>query len=149
VKIEDEIRQPKFKSHFQKVVVNLIYTANWLQAKQQEFFKSYGITSPQYNILRILRGQQPNAISGAEIKERMLDRNSDVSRLLARLIRKELVSKSPCSSDKRAADVVISASGLELLEQIDKEIEESERTNIHLSKAEAAQLSILLDRLRG
>jgi DNA-binding MarR family transcriptional regulator len=149
VRIEEEIKQEKFKSHYQKVALNLIYTSNWLQAKQQDFFKSYGITASQYNILRILRGQHPKTISGAEIKARMLDRNSDISRLLARLIGKELVSKSPCTSDKRAADVAITSTGLDLLLQIDKQINESERTNVHLTKADAAELNALLDRLRG
>jgi DNA-binding MarR family transcriptional regulator len=149
VRIEDEIKQSKFKSHYQKVTVNLIYTANWLQAKQQDFFKSFGVTASQYNILRILRGQYPKTISGAEIKARMLDRNSDVSRLLDRLVRKGLASKSPCNFDKRAADVAITSGGLELLLHIDGKIDESERTNIHLTKAEATQLNMLLDRCRG
>src|ERR1051325_743233 len=112
MKIEDEIKQSKFKNPFQKVAINLQFTANWLAANNNDFFKSFGITMQQFNILRILRGQNPNSISAAEIKQRMLDRNSDVSRLLDRLIEKKLVIKTQCESDKRATDVVITPNGL-------------------------------------
>ncbi|PZR37992.1 MAG: MarR family transcriptional regulator, partial [Azospira oryzae] len=90
MKIEEEIKQPKFRSDYQKVAINLIFTANWLINKQQDFFKPYGITASQFNILRILRGQHPNKISGVEIKSRMLDKNSDIPRLLDRLVKKNL-----------------------------------------------------------
>src|SRR5579859_746274 len=102
MKIEEEIKQSKFKSPFQKVAINLQFTANWLISNNNNFFKGFGITMQQFNILRILRGQHEKSISAAEIKERMLDRNSDVSRLLDRLIDKKLVTKSQCPSDKRA-----------------------------------------------
>src|SRR5689334_9154837 len=102
MKIEEEIKQTKFKSAFQKLAINLQFTAKWLEAEGNVFFKDFGITMQQFNILRILRGQNPNSISAAEIKARMLDRNSDVSRLLDRLIEKKLVTKSQCESDKRA-----------------------------------------------
>ena len=147
--LEEEIKQKKFRSIYQKAALNLIYTANWLEAKQQVFFKPFGITPSQFNILRILRGQHPNKISGAEIKSRMLDRNSDIPRLLDRLLRKSLISKSPCANDKRAADIMITSDGLDMLANIDSHIDESEKTNIHLTKEEALQLSHLLDKSRG
>jgi DNA-binding MarR family transcriptional regulator len=147
--IEEEIKQPKFKNPYQKVAVNLIYTANWLQAIQQDFFKEFGITSSQFNILRILRGQSPNKISGAEIKSRMLDKNSDIPRLLERLLKKKLITKMPCHNDKRAADIVISPKGLEVLSKIDSHIDKTQKTNIHLSTEQAQQLSDLLDKCRG
>ena len=149
MEIEKEIKQPKFKNPYQKAAINLIYTAKWLEAKQQDFFKPFGITSSQFNILRILRGQHPNKISGAEVKSRMLDRNSDISRLLDRLIKKKMISKSACLEDKRAADIAITSDGLDVLLQVDSYIDESERINIHLSKDEAVQLSSLLDKCRG
>ena len=149
MKIEEEIKQPRFKSPYQKVAVNLIYTANWLESKQQDFFKPFGITPSQYNILRILRGQQPNKISGVEIKSRMLDKNSDIPRLLDRLIRKKLITKSPCPNDKRAADIVITVEGLEVLSKIDTHIDLSEKTSIRLTTDEAVHLSDLLDKCRG
>lgn len=145
-RIEDEIKQKRFTSIHQKAVLNLIYTSNWLQAKQQESFKEFGITGQQYNILRILRGQYPKSISGTEIKSRMLDRNSDVSRLLDRLSAKHLISKRTCPNDKRASDVLITDKGLEVLKQIGK-LQKSDRV-LFLSDEEAETLSDLLDKAR-
>jgi DNA-binding MarR family transcriptional regulator len=149
MKIEDEIKQPKFKSPFQKVAINLQFTANWLAANNNDFFKGFGITMQQFNILRILRGQNPNSISAAEIKQRMLDRNSDVSRLLDRLIEKKLATKTQCESDKRATDVMITANGLKLLTKIDLRLDEIDSKFLHLTAKEATQLSDLLDKCRG
>jgi len=149
MKIEGEIKQAKFRSPYQKAALNLIYTANWLEGKQLVLFKSFDITPSQYNILRILRGQHPNKISGVEIKSRMLDRNSDIPRLLSRLLKKEFITKAPCPNDKRAADILITAQGLGLLGKIDKLIDEAEKSNIHLTPDEATLLSSLLDKVRG
>jgi len=149
MKIEEEIQQPKFRNVHHKVAVNLLYTAAWLDDRNKNFFKEYGITNQQFNILRILRGQLPNKISGAEIKNRMLDKNSDVSRLLDRLILKKLVTKSQCPNDKRAADVLITEAGLDLLKNIDGKMDETDLAVFHLTKTEATQLSDLLDKCRG
>jgi DNA-binding MarR family transcriptional regulator len=146
-RIEDEIQQKKFTSIHQKVVVNLIYTANWLQNKQQEFFKPFGITGQQFNILRILKGHFPNTISGTEIKGRMLDRNSDVSRLLDRLAAKNLLTKTTCPNDKRASDVLITKQGLALLEELDKT--QKQDKVLSLTADEANLLSDLLDKSRN
>jgi DNA-binding MarR family transcriptional regulator len=149
MKIEEEIKQSKFKTPHQKAAINLQFTANWLMATSNDFFKEFGITMQQFNILRILRGQNPNSISAAEIKHRMLDRNSDVSRLLDRLIDKELVTKTPCESDKRASDVKITASGLKLLAKIDERLDEIDSKVLNLTAKEANLLSDLLDKCRG
>ena len=146
-RIEDEIKQKKFRSIQQKAMLNLIYTSNWLQNRQQEFFKSFGITGQQFNILRILKGQYPKSISGTEIKSRMLDRNSDVSRLLDRLAAKNLIKKSTCPNDKRASDVLIAEDGIALLDEISKT--EKHDQVLHLSDEEATLLSELLDKARG
>lgn len=147
--IEEEIKQDQFTNAYQKAAINLIFTANWLLTRQQEFFKPYGITTSQFNILRILRGQYPNAISGVEIKSRMLDRNSDIPRLLDRLVKKKLIAKAICPNDKRAADIIITEAGLQTLAEIDGRIEAIERAIIQLSPEEATQLSHLLDKLRS
>jgi DNA-binding MarR family transcriptional regulator len=149
MRIEEEIKQPKFRNTHHKVAINLLYTAAWLGDKNKSFFKDFGITTQQFNILRILRGQHPNKISGAEIKDRMLDKNSDVSRLIDRLIAKELVTKSQCPNDKRAADVMITDGGLELLKKIDALMDQADVTAFNLTKEEASQLSDLLDKCRG
>ncbi|MCE2894447.1 MAG: MarR family transcriptional regulator [Flammeovirgaceae bacterium] len=149
MKIEEEIQQPKFRNVHHKVAVNLLYTAAWLDDRNKNFFKEYGITNQQFNILRILRGQLPNKISGAEIKNRMLDKNSDVSRLLDRLVLKKLVTKNQCPKDKRAVDVLITEPGLALLKKIDGKMDENDLAVFHLTKTEATQLSDLLDKCRG
>lgn len=146
-RIEDEIRQQKFKDPQQKAVINLIFTANWLQARQQEYFKTFGVTGTQYNILRILKGQYPNSISGTEIKGRMLDRNSDVSRLLDRLAAKKLITRTTCPKDKRAWDVLITHAGISLLEKINKS--EIHNRILSLSDQDATVLSDLLDKARA
>ena len=147
--IEEEIKQPRFRNAHQKAVLNLIFTANWLANRQREQFEPYGITGQQYNILRILRGQHPKRISGAEIKSRMLDKNSDVSRLLDRLIGKKLVAKNQCPNDKRASDINITQAGLSLLEKLDDAINGMDARFLNLTKDEAVQLSNLLDKSRG
>lgn len=146
-KIEEEIQQQKFVSNHQKAVINLIYTSNWIQNKQQEFFKEFGLTGQQFNILRILKGQFPKSISGTEIKSRMLDRNSDVSRLLDRLASKKLISRRTCPNDKRASDILITEQGIALLKQISK-TQKQDRV-LSLTDSEAAALSDLLDKARG
>ncbi len=146
--IEEAIQQKKFRSVYQKAVINLIYTANWLQNKHQSFFKAYGITGQQFNILRVLRGQHPERISATEIKCRMLDQNSDVSRLLDRLEAKGLIVRRTCERDKRAADVFISQRGMELLRELDKKEKEIERL-LALTEQEATALSDLLDKARA
>jgi len=148
MKIEEEIKQSKFKSAKEKALINLIFTANRIQNKQQDFFKPFGITSQQFNILRILKGQHPSSISGTEIKNRMLDKNSDVSRLLDRLVLKKLIQKKDCPVDKRASDVSITAQGITLLEKISKSSKETTRL-LHLTEEEAESLSMLLDKSRG
>ena len=149
MRIEDEIKQTKFRNDLQKVVVNLIYTSNWLATRQEELFKPYGITTAQFNILRILRGQAGKSLSGAELKSRMLERNSDVSRLLDRMAKKDLITRTQCPNDKRATDVCITKTGLEVLKKIDANIDQAEKQIIRLTREEARELSRLLDKARG
>jgi len=147
--IEEDIKQQKFRTPQQKAILNILFTANWIQNKQKEFFEPHGITGQQYNILRILRGKHPNRISAAEIKPRMLDKNSDVSRLIDRLILKELVVKSQCPKDKRAFDIIISETGLELLRKLDTTINKLDHQVIGLSNDDAIILSDMLDKGRS
>ena len=148
MKIEEEIKQQKFKTPLQKAVLNLLYTTSWMQGKQKDIFKTFGITLQQFNILRILRGQHPNSTSATEIKSRMLDKNSDVSRLLDRLLAKKVITKRVSSNDKRAADVNLTEEGLELLRAIDKKQHQIDSVLL-LSDDEALILSDLLDKSRG
>lgn len=149
MKIEDEIKQAKFRNDYHKAVVNLMFTSGWLATRQEELFKPFGITPAQFNILRILRGQGNKSMSGAAIKERMLERNSDISRMLDRLAKKDLIVRSQCPNDKRATDVHIAPAGLKVLKAIDATIDKAEKEIIHLSQKEAKMLSDLLDKARG
>lgn len=148
MKIEEEISQPTFRNLFQKATINLLFTASWISDRHQKFLKPYGITGQQFNILRILKGQHPKSISATNLKSRMMDKNSDVSRLLDRLTTKELIEKKVCPSDKRAADVFITNKGLKLLADLDKRQKEFDNV-LMLSEIEAQQLSELLDKCRG
>lgn len=148
MRIEEEIRQHRFSSPRQKAVLNLLFTAGWLQARNNQFFKQYGITGAQFNILRILKGQYPKSLSVGEIKSRMLDRNSDMPRLLNRLLIKGLIDKRTCPKDKRASDVFISQAGIELLERINRQQDVLDNM-IQLTDSEAQQLSDLLDKARN
>lgn len=147
MKIEEEIQQKVFRSPHQKAVINLIYTANWLIGSQQKFLSRFGITAQQFNILRILRGQHPGGLSATAIKSRMLDRNSDVSRLLDRLAKKDLVLRKSCPSDKRATDVFITRKGLDVLDEIGQNSAAIDNI-LALTESEAELLSNLLDRAR-
>lgn len=148
MKIEEAIQQNKFVNPHRKAVINLLYTASWLLEQQQVFFREFGITSQQFNILRILKGQHPKEMSAKAIKNRMLDKNSDVSRLLNRLLVKELITRAVCPTDKRATNIGISASGIRLLKKINARIEEIDQM-IRISAKDATLLSDLLDKCRG
>ncbi|MHA6249079.1 MarR family winged helix-turn-helix transcriptional regulator [Pontibacter sp. CAU 1760] len=148
MKIEEEIKQSSFKNEHQKANVNLIYTSGWLQQMQAKLFKPYGVTLPQYNILRILRGQHPKPATVSLLIERMLDKTSNASRIVDKLENKELVTRKQCISDRRTVDVMITEKGLALLKEMDI-VEGGEGTGImNLTAQEAAQLNMLLDKIR-
>lgn len=146
--IETDIKQKKFRSPYQRLALNLVYTTNWLEYKQLEIFKDYDITSQQYNVLRILRGQKSVPIKVSEITERMLDKNSNTSRLVDKLLVKNLAERKSCQNDRRAVDVVITKAGLDLLEKLDPFVEEWENRFNIISPEDAERISALLDKLR-
>ena len=146
--IEKDIKQANFKSPYSKAVINILYTNNWLQSLQVEVFKPFDLTLQQYNVLRILRGQYPNPITVIAIIERMLDKMSNASRLVDKLLAKELVIRRLCPHDRRAVDVIITEKGLELLEELDTLQSQWEDKLRGLTEIEALQLSNLLDKMR-
>lgn len=146
--IESDIKQTAFRSPYHRLVVNLMYTNNWLCDSQMRILKPYGITLQQYNVLRILRGRSPEPAKISDITERMLDKMSNASRLVDKLVTKTLVQRTECPSDRRACDVVITEKGLDLLTKIDAVHHEWEDDLLVLSEADATLLSHLLDRLR-
>lgn len=149
MKLEEEIQQKKFRNEYHKLAVNIFYTHGWLLNHQAVFLKKCGITAAQFNILRILRGQYPNPASVNLLKERMLDKMSDASRLVERLKQKDLVDREICPEDRRRVEVVITKKGLKLLEDIDKREDEADQLFSKLSSSEAKTLNQLLDKMRG
>ena len=145
--LEKDIHQPKFKSEYQKVRVNLIFTYNWVMEQSRKFFDKADLTPQQFNILRILRGAG-KPISTLQIRQRMLDKMSDTSRIVDRLIKKELVQKVTCKADRRLVDVSISDKGLQLLESLDFLNTQMDADLNGLSTEEAKTLNHLLDKLR-
>jgi DNA-binding MarR family transcriptional regulator len=149
MKLEDEIVQKKFKSEYQKVIINIVYTNNWINRFFFEELKPFKITSQQYNILRILRGQYPKPASIKLIKERMLDKMSDASRIVEKLRIKQLVKRELCENDRRNVDVIITDKGLHLLKELDVIEDRSKKYLSSLNEKEVAQLNKLLDKMRG
>jgi DNA-binding MarR family transcriptional regulator len=145
--IEKDIQQEHFRSVYQKLTINLIFSNNWLTEKIKDILLSEDITHQQYNILRILRGSK-KPLSTLQIRERMLDKMSDTSRIVERLVKKELVEKKVCSTDKRLVDVSISQNGLDVLKRLDEKNAELDGILQNLSLKEAEQLSDLLDKMR-
>ena len=146
--LETDIQQTRFRSEYQKTVINLVYTYNWVSEQNKKFFERDDITSQQFNILRILRGAG-KPLSTLQIRQRMLDKMSDTSRIVDRLIKKGLVKKVICKSDRRLVDVSISEQGLELLEKLDLSSDEMDAILKKLSIEEAEQLNVLLDKIRS
>ena len=148
MKIEEEIKQRKFKNEHHKALINVLYTSGWMQQKQAALFKPFGLTLPQFNILRILRGQYPKPATINLLIERMLDKTSNASRIVDKLENKGLVSREQCPNDRRTVDVLITEKGLDLLKQMDG-LEDSRKIGIgNLSEAEAEELNRLLDKIR-
>ncbi len=149
MKIEEEIKQSQFKSPVNRVIVNLMYTNNWLCDHQMHLLKPFGLTLPQYNVMRILRGQHPTPVRINDITDRMLDKMSNASRLVDKLVGKKLVHRSECAIDRRAVDVLIADKGLTLLKKIDEAQQNWETQFTGYNETHAAQLSDLLDEFRA
>ena len=149
MEIEKEIFSNKFENNHQKAIVNLIYTYGWITNLLKQQLNKYKITLQQYNILRILRGQHPNPATINMLKERMLDKMSDASRIVDRLEQKELVNLFINTKDRRAVDILITKKGLDLLLKLDVEMSSKNFLDENINSTEAGILSDLLDKMRG
>lgn len=149
MEIAKEIKQSKFKNEYQKMLINILFTSGWLSAKHTCNIKPYGISTQQFNILRILRGQHPKPATVNLLIDRMLDKNSNASRLVEKLRVKKLVERAICPEDRRAVNVVITQKGLDLLEELDKMDGSFLKELKNLTEKEAATVNQLLDKLRG
>lgn len=149
MEIEKEIASSKFENNYQKAIVNLIYTYGWLTNLLKQRLSKHKITLQQYNILRILRGQSPKPATINLLKERMLDKMSDASRIVERLVQKNLAERCVNDQDRRAVDIRISEKGLEILAKLDKEMSSKDILMKNITDDEARILSGLLDKMRG
>lgn len=145
--IEQELKTDKY-GIWQQLRINISLSANWLSHQVRSFLEPYDITPKQFNILRILRGQKGTGLTILEVRERMIDRMSDASRLIDRLSKKGLVFKCACSIDKRSNRVCITNKGLELLSEIDAQINDLNAGFSMLNDEEAVLLNTLLTKMR-
>lgn len=149
VKIEHELNM-QFKSEHQKLLLNLLFTSNWLRHMDMERLRPYGLSPQQYNILRILRGADGKRMSMGSILERMLDRAPNATRLTDKLIAKGLVTRERCEEDRRVVYLRISEKGRVLLDSTDEDTDRMVRLVARkLSKPEAQAMNEVLDKLRA
>ena len=145
--VEDIIQQKKFTDDYHRAYVGVAYLFNVMDYIHQQLFKEYDITPQQYNALRILRGQHPKPATVGLIKERMIDRNSDASRIVERLRKAEFVERVTCENDRRAVDVVITEKGLTLLKKLDPIINGLNNPLRMLNAEEIGDLNNTLDKV--
>ncbi|MFT5648145.1 MAG: DNA-binding MarR family transcriptional regulator [Aureispira sp.] len=149
MRIEEEIKQTKpFPNPQTKAVVNLNFTASWLSCVQAEMLKPYGISIQQYNILRILRGMHPKPATVKTLIDRMIDKNSNASRLVDKLLKKGLLERNTCPRDRRRVDVMITEVGLDMVSEVSKAMKKNKEF-MNLTDEDAVVLSDLLDKLRS
>lgn len=149
MRLEDELKMPKFRSSFQKASLNLMFTGEWMMARVDTLLKPYDISSQQYNVLRILRGQQGKPINLYAIQERMLNRMSNATRLVEKLRLKGLVTRELCEHNRRKVEISITEKGLQLLDTLDPLMQQLEEDTFkNLSEEEAGRLSDTLDQIR-
>ncbi|HEY2720290.1 MAG TPA: MarR family transcriptional regulator [Chitinophagaceae bacterium] len=147
--INKDIHQDKFRNERHKAIVNLLFTYGWTIERLKQVVADEGITHQQFNILRILRGNHPTPLSTLTIRERMIDKMSDTSRIVDRLVTKGLVRKVICKKDRRLVDVTITDKGLKMLDKLDRKQDEMDDILSNLTEKEASSLSKLLDKVRN
>lgn len=149
MRIEDEIKQSKFNNEYHKLIVNILYTSNWIERLHNKVLRPYDISQQQYNILRILRGRRPDAATITLLQNRMLDKMSNASRLVEKLRQKNLVKRVQDDKDRRQVKVTITEKGLTLLEELDVLMKNMENEFSHLSEKEAQTVNNKLDKIRS
>lgn len=149
MEIEKEIKQKSFKDEYEKVEVNLLFTASWVSSNATSLIKPHGISLQQFNILRILRGQKGVPAPLKLLTERMLDKMSNTSRLVEKLFQKGWVIRENCKENRRRVDISITEEGLRVCREVTDVIEYHREKNRVLSLEEAQQLNYLLDKMRG
>ncbi len=147
--LEEDVKQAKFTNEHQKVMVNILYTSSWLNNRNTAYFKKFNISPEQFNVLRILRGSHPNPMRLADIAERMIEKNSNCTRLVEKLRQKGLVDRQLCESNRRQVDISITTKGLKTLSDIDEDYDQWLSIQKSITRAEAVELNRILDKLRS
>ncbi len=149
--INQEIKQGRFESEHHRMLVNLLFSADWVSHQIKEVLDHYGLTHVQYNVLRILKGAKGEPMTAGAIKEVLLFRSTDLTRLIDRLEKKQLVKRGICPENRRKVDISISEEGLALLNEVSPAIRLG--TNAYYSNSltveEAQIFNTLLDKLRN
>ena len=148
-RIEEAINQTKFKNAYHRMMVNLQYTSNWFRDRQMEIFRPYGLLPQHFNIMRILKGRDPKPASAGEIKEVMLDKAPDLTRLVDKLVHLELVDRRLCPENRRRMEIFLTNNGKEVLKELNDKVSALEQAySKNLTSEEAALCSDILDKLR-
>lgn len=146
--LEEDIKQDKFQSEQHKAAINIMFTSSWLHSMNASYLKKFDITPEQFNVLRILRGSHPKKLMLSEITGRMIDKNSNCTRLVEKLRQKHFVQREICETNRRQVDISITEKGLVLLKKIDADSSLLKEAMDNLTRQEAKELNRLLDKLR-
>ncbi len=149
MKIEESIKQSKFRDEFEKSDINIMFTANWMNSKFHQKLKPFDISSQQFNILRILRGQNGKPASLKLLTERMLDKMSNTSRLVDKMLAKNLLKREICPENRRQVEIVLTEKGLKDCNDISDKIDSIRNETIKITEAEAIELNRILDKIRS
>jgi len=147
--LEQDLKQERFNNEYEKMVVNILFTSSWLANLNSSRLKPFSVTPEQYNVLRILRGTHPKPMMLADITCRMIDRNSNATRLVEKLRQKGFVKREICENNRRQVDISITDTGLDVLQKIDESRDKWLESLKTVSKTEAEELNKQLDKLRG
>ncbi|GEO09636.1 MarR family winged helix-turn-helix transcriptional regulator [Segetibacter aerophilus] len=148
MKLEDAIKTGKFTSEKQKAGLNILYTAWWLKTLISQELKEFGLTHEQYNVLRILKGKHPEKMCVRDIGGRMIERNSNVPRIIDRLVAKKFVDRSTSDIDKRETVITLTTDGMTVLENANKKVDGLFNSTVLMSEENATELNFLLENLR-
>ena len=149
MKLEEAIQTNKFKSEVHKASINLLYSAWWIKTILTKELKEYGLTHEQYNVLRILKGKHPESLCVKDIAGRMIEKNSNVPRIIDRLVIKKLVKRGTSSQDRRETNITLTGAGLSILESSTQEVNKTINSQLHISEEEAEQLNRLVEKMRS
>ena len=149
VKLEQAIQSTKFKNEVHKATLNILYTAWWLKTMMSKELKEFGLTHEQYNVMRILKGKHPEQMCVKDIGCRMIEKSSNVPRIIDRLVIKKLVKRADSPLDKRETVISLTQSGITILMATTQKINELMETSVVIKSQDAAQINELLEKLRG